>query len=43
MFEKFIINERTGRYNIMSSIDTHEKYQKSSFDYGSIGGGYALP
>ena len=25
VFEEFIINARTGRYNIMYSIDAHEK------------------
>ena len=43
MFEKFIINARTERYNIMCSIDAHEKQQSSFIDDGSSGGGNNLP
>ena len=42
-FQGFIRNARTDRYNIMCSIDTHEKEHQSSCDYGSGGGGYPLP
>ena len=38
MFEGFIRNERTDRYNTMCYIDAHEKYHPSSSDDGSIGG-----
>ena len=40
---EFIINARTDRYNLVCSIDAHEKYHPSSLDYGSSGGGYVLP
>ena len=39
MFEEFIINARTDRYNLMCFIDAHEKDHTSSFDDGSSGGG----
>ena len=41
-FEGFIRNARTDRYNIMCSIDSHEKYHKSYFYDGSSGGGCPL-
>ena len=43
MFEEFIRNARTGRYNIMCYIDAHERNNPSEHDYGSSGGGYPLP
>ena len=43
VFEGFIRNAITDRYNIMCSIDAHEKYHKSSCDNGSSGGGFPLP
>ena len=43
VFEGFIINARTDRYNIMCSIDSHEKEQQSYFDYGRSSGGCPLP
>ena len=40
VFESFIINARTDRYNIMCSIDAYEReHQLSRFDDGSSGGG----
>ena len=43
VFEVFIINARIDRYNIMCSINTHEKEHQSSCDYGISGGGFPLP
>ena len=43
MFEGFIRNARTDRYNIMCDIDAHENNNPSEHDYGSSGGGYPLP
>ena len=43
VFEGFIRNTRTNRYNIMCSIDAHEKSHQSSCDDGSSGGGFSLP
>ena len=43
LFEEFIRNARTDRYNIMSSIDVREKYHPSSCDDGSSGGGCPPP
>ena len=43
MFEEFIRNARTDRYNLMCYIDAHEKNNSSVNDYGSSGGGYPLP
>ena len=43
MFEGFIRNTRTGRYNFMCSIDSHGKYNQSSCDDVSSGGGCSLP
>ena len=43
VFEGFIRNSKTDRYNIMCSIDAHEKYHPSSFDDGSSGVGCPLP
>ena len=43
LFEGFIRNTRTDRYNIMFSIFAHEKKHQSSCDDGSIGGGCSLP
>ena len=42
VFEVFNINARTLIYNIMCSIDAHEK-NSSENDDGSSGGGYPLP
>ena len=42
MFEEFIRNERTDRYNLMCSIDSHEK-NPSEHDDESRGGGYTIP
>ena len=41
MFEEFIIKERTDRYNLMCSIDSHEK-NPSEHDDESRGGGYTI-
>ena len=38
LFEEFIINARTDRYNIICSIDAHEKNNPSEHDDESIGG-----
>ena len=44
LFEVFIINAITDRYNIMCSIDENERDHKSSSrDDGSSGGGCSLP
>ena len=44
LFEEFIINARTDRYNIMCSIDAYEKEHRSSiYEYDSSGGGFPLP
>ena len=44
LFEGFIINARTDRYNIMCSIDAYgREHQSSSCDDGSSGGGFPLP
>ena len=44
VFEAFIINARTDRYNIMCYIDSYEReYQSSSCDDESSGGGCPLP
>ena len=43
VFEEFIKNARTDKYNIICSIDAHEKQYPSSFDDVSSGGGYKLP
>ena len=43
LFEAFIINAKTDRYNIMCYIDAYEKdHRSSSFDDGSSGGGCPL-
>ena len=42
VFEGFIRNARTDRYNIMCSIDAHEKKHPSTFDDGRSGGGYEI-
>ena len=43
LFEGFIINARTDRYNIMCSIDAYEiEHQLYSCDDGSSGGGFPL-
>ena len=42
VFEEFIRNARTDRYNIMCSVDAHEK-NPSEHDDGSNGDGYQLP
>ena len=43
VFEGFIRNARTDRYNIMCSINAHEKEHQSSCDGGNSGGGCPLP
>ena len=43
VFEGFTRNERTDVYNIMCSIDAHEKEHPSSCDDGSSGRGCPLP
>ena len=44
LFERFIINARTDRYNIMCFIDAYEIEKKSSScDDGSSGGVFPLP
>ena len=43
VFEEFIRNAITDRYNLMCSIDVHEKNEPSCFDDGCSGGGNALP
>ena len=43
MFEEIIRNERSDRYNIVCSIDAHEKNNPSEHDYGRSGGGYPTP
>ena len=42
VFEVFIRNARADRYNIMGSVDAHEKYHQSSCHDGSSGGGCPL-
>ena len=40
LLERFIINARTDRYNIMCYVDSYEiEHQSFSCDYGIIGGG----
>ena len=43
VFERFIRNARTYRYNIMCSIDAHEKENPLPFNDVRSGGGYPLP
>ena len=43
MVEKYIRNAITDIYNIMWSIDTHDKQQPSYVYDGSSGGGKAIP
>ena len=43
VFEGFNINAITDRYNIMCSIDTHEKYHQSSCDDVNSSGCCPLP
>ena len=43
MFERFIRNAITDRYNIMCYFDEHEKEHPSSCDDGSSGGSCPLP
>ena len=43
LFEGFIRNARTDRYNIMCPIDAHEKEHPSYCDDGRISGGCTLP
>ena len=43
VFERFNINARTDRYNIMYFIDSHEKWHQSSCDNVSSGEGCPLP
>ena len=42
VFENFIINSITDRYNLMCYIDSHYKQYPSSVDYGSSVGGNVL-
>ena len=44
VFEEFIVNARTDRYNIMCSIYAYARYhQSSTCDDGISGGGCPLP
>ena len=43
LFEVFIINARTDRYNIMGYIGAHEKEHQPSICDSSSGGGFPLP
>ena len=43
VFDGFSKNARTDRYNIMCSIDAHEKEHPSSCNDGSSGGVFPLP
>ena len=43
VFEYFIRNARTYRYNLMCYIDAHDKHQPPSIDGGSSVGGNTLP
>ena len=43
VFDEFIRNERTDRYNLMCSISAHEKQKPPSFYYGISSCGNALP
>ena len=43
MFEDFIRDARTDRYNLMCYIDAHGKNNPSEHDDGNIGGGYQIP
>ena len=43
VFEKYIRNERTNRYNIICSIYANNKQQTSSVDDGISSGGNELP
>ena len=43
VFEGFIRNSKTDRYNITWSIDAHEKKYQPSCDDGSSGGGCPIP
>ena len=43
LFEEFIRSARTDRYNIMCSIDAHDKMNLSEHYDGIISGGYPLP
>ena len=42
VFEEYIRNSRTDRYNLMCFIDAHEKHQPSYVDDISSGGGNEL-
>ena len=43
VFEEYIRNSITDRYNFMCYIDAHEKHNSSSIDDGSSGSGNVLP
>ena len=43
VFENFIKNARTDRYNLVCSIDAHEKEHPSPFNDGNSDDGYTLP
>ena len=43
VFEEFIRNTRTDRYNLMCSIEAHGKNNPSEHDDGSSSDGYPLP
>ena len=43
VFEGFIRNSRTDRYNIMCYVYAHEKNNPSEHDDGNSCGGYPLP
>ena len=42
VFEEFIRDAITDRYNLMCSIDAHEKKNHSEYDDGISGGGYPI-
>ena len=43
VIEEFIINARTDIYNLMCSIDAHEKQNPWEHDDGVSVGGYPIP
>ena len=43
VFEYFVRNARTDRYNLVCSIDAHEKEHPSPFNDGNSDDGYTLP
>ena len=43
VFEEFIRNARTDRYNLLCYIDAQEKNNPTEYSDGSSGGGYLIP